>query len=400
MQKQILIIGGDNGGGSAGDQIMCEAACDFFSKKGYIVYTDAQCVEWESPIPGVHVIQQLRKDSSRSVFSRICNAFFKLYRILMLPLVVKTKYDIPFLRHGNDFKRVLQQTDVVLFSGCGGLTDKYPTNVLMWASIVRCASKLKIPVYISGVGIGPLHKFYLVPLVKYICHTVNFFSVRDKNCSYMWAKKNLKRDNFCWVPDDAAYYDGYETHELTSKGKLNIGVSLMPSLFEDENTINHVAEKFSDISKRNNDIVWHLVSVTHEDYGLLKRLHSRVKESILLPPMTPSATKNAVSQVDIMISARYHGCVFAVSQQIPVIALYYEEYWEHKNQGALSMFGLENLTYHIDVLNSREFDDILDKIINERQQLIHILRKSRESLKDKSYYIHNLIIKEHANNLG
>lgn len=28
-KKQILIIGGDNGGGSAGDQIMCEAACDF-----------------------------------------------------------------------------------------------------------------------------------------------------------------------------------------------------------------------------------------------------------------------------------------------------------------------------------------------------------------------------------
>lgn len=400
MQKQILIIGGDNGGGSAGDQIMCEAACDFFIKNGYKVYTDAQCIEWKSPISGVRVIQQLRKDTSRSIFSRIWNAFFKLYRLLVLPLVVKVKFDIPFLRHGNDFKKVLQNTDVVLFSGCGGLTDKYPINVLMWASIVRCASKLKIPVYISGVGIGPLHKIQLVLLTKYICNKVNFFSVRDKSCSYMWAKCNLKCDNFCWVPDDAAFYDGYETYKVDLKGKLNIGVSLMPSLFKDYIAIDQVAEKFSNIAKRNNDIVWYLVSVTHEDYDLLKRVHSRVKESVLLPLMSPSATKNAISQLDVMISARYHGCIFALSQQIPVIALFYEEYWERKNQGALSMFGLENLTFHIDVLKGDEFDYILNKIIKERQQLINVIRKNKESLKNKSFFIHNLIIRKHANNLG
>ena len=78
--------------------------------------------------------------------------------------------------------------------------------------------------------------------------------------------------------------------------------------------------------------------------------------------MSPSATKNAISQFDVMVSARYHGCVFAVSQQIPVMALYYEEYWKQKNQGVLSMFGLENLTYHIDVLNSEEFDEIFIKL--------------------------------------
>lgn len=31
--KTILIIGGDNGGGSAGDELMCEAACAFFRKE-------------------------------------------------------------------------------------------------------------------------------------------------------------------------------------------------------------------------------------------------------------------------------------------------------------------------------------------------------------------------------
>lgn len=51
-KKKILIIGGDNGGGSAGDQIMCEAACDFFVKNGYSVYTDAQSIDWKSPVKG------------------------------------------------------------------------------------------------------------------------------------------------------------------------------------------------------------------------------------------------------------------------------------------------------------------------------------------------------------
>ena len=98
-KKKILIIGGDNGGGSAGDQIMCEAACDFFVKNGYSVYTDAQSIDWKSPVKGVTTILQLRKDFYTTKFQRVLKSILKIYRIITFPLFCRIKRPLPLLLH-------------------------------------------------------------------------------------------------------------------------------------------------------------------------------------------------------------------------------------------------------------------------------------------------------------
>ena len=94
--KTILIIGGDNGGGSAGDELMCEAACAFFQKRGFKVYTDAQYLSWRSPIDEVITVMQLRKDCYRNKLERILKSVLKLYRLLLLPFFIKSEGNIPF----------------------------------------------------------------------------------------------------------------------------------------------------------------------------------------------------------------------------------------------------------------------------------------------------------------
>lgn len=397
-QKQILIIGGDNGGGSAGDQLMCEAACYFFIRHNYIVYTDAQSISWKSPIKGVNTIVQLRKDVYNNIYERIFKSMLKLYRIFLLPYVCKTKVNIPFFLHGNAFKSCLQKCNVVLFAGCGGLTDKYGINILMWKSIVKSAKRLRIPIYISGVGIGPLSSKYNIRNVKYILNNVDYVTVRDYLLSLDITQKLCLTKRYTWVPDDACFYNGFETYKLPSNNKKKrIGLSIMSS-FRNTLTYSLFIECLQHYFSKD-DITIYLISVTHEDYDTLLEISHKVSNSILLPRLSPSATKNVISQLDLMISSRYHGCVFALSQGVPVIGIYNESYWKEKIKGVLSMFDFKDSVYAFNDICSSDLFQKSDEMLKNLNYYRNNLFTRKQTLKEKAYYVHNIILNA-ARSLG
>ena len=396
-QKQILIIGGDNGGGSAGDQIMCEAACDFFVKAGFKVYTDAQSLDWQSPISGVTTILQLRKDVYNTNFRRIVKSFLKLYRIIAFPIFCRTKRNVPFFLHGNEFKTCFQNSDIILFAGCGGLTDKYPITVLMWWSLIKAALKCSKPVYISGVGIGPIHSPICKSLIRKIINHVNYITVRDAHVSYDWVKKLSKLNNFDWVPDDACFYIGNDKYYIPSsliKGRL-IGINIMNAAFPSDILIKTFCHELSSVVTDADRFC--LIPVTHEDSEVLNRIVKYLSASrcIVIPPISPSATKHVVSQLDIMISCRYHGCVFGVSQGIPTIGLYAEEYWKDKNNGVLEMFGCSNSAFSVSNITNGDFRNKVTEFLDNPEPIKLMLNEHIQVLKGKAYMVHKMILKNY-----
>lgn len=393
-KKQILIIGGDNGGGSAGDQIMCEAACDFFVKAGFKVYTDAQSLDWQSPISGVTTVLQLRKDFYNTKLQRVIRSFLKLYRIIAFPMFCRTRRSIPFFLHGNEFKTCFQNSDVILFAGCGGLTDKYPITVLMWWSLIKAALKCSKPVYISGVGIGPIHSSICRNLIRKIINHVNYITVRDAHVSYDWVKRLSKVDNFDWVPDDACFYIGNDKYDLpanSSKGRM-IGINIMRSAFSSEMLIEAFCHELTSIGTDTDRFC--LIPVTHEDTDILNQLVKLLSASrcIVIPPISPSATKHVISQLDIMISCRYHGCIFGVSQEIPTIGLYAEEYWKDKNNGVLEMFGCANFAFSVSNITDGDFRNKVIEILDNPEPIKLILNEHLQVLKGKASMVHKMIL--------
>ena len=399
--KTILIIGGDNGGGSAGDGLMCEAACAFFQKRGFKVYTDAQYLSWRSPIDEVITVMQLRKDCYRNKLERILKSVLKLYRLLLLPFFIKSEGNIPFFLHGNDFKVLLQKCDFILFAGCGGLTDKYIVNVLMWWSIVKSAKIMNKPVYVSGVGIGPIHSLICKEMIKYIVDNVAYITVRDYVNSYRWIRQLAHNQNYDWVPDDACFYTGRDTYQITKKkDRKVIGISLMSSLFKNEDQFLSVCQYLKYIFSEYYDCTLYLLAITHEDHKILSVVSQLIENSIIVPLLSPSATKNIVSQLDMLITSRYHGCVFGASQGIPTIGLYSEEYWKNKNMGVLEMFGCKNAVFSICDIQSSNMEDKISEFLLTPDFIRHEMKQKKSVLMKKSYFVHNKIFEIYENTLG
>lgn len=392
-RKQILIVGGDNGGGSAGDQIMCEAACAFFVKNGYKVYTDAQSLHWKSPIEGVTTILQLRKDFYKTRFQRILKSILKLCRIIFFPIYCQSKKSYYLLFHGNEFKMYFQKSDVILFAGCGALTDKYPVTVLMWWAIIQAAKRSNKPIFISGVGIGPIKSRICKYFIRKIVNNVNFITVRDNNNSYRWIKQLSSMDNYDWVPDDACFYNGKDKYyiEPNFQGRI-IGINIMKSVFPTDSVIKIFCENLLQIASLGDKFC--LISVTHEDYEILVSMIPCLgkERCILVPQISPSATKHAISQLDLMISCRYHGCVFGVSQQVPTVGIYAEEYWKEKNEGVLSMFGCYESLFSISDIEDGAFREGVIRVLKEAEHLKSIMKKRKQELEAKAYLVHKKIL--------
>jgi polysaccharide pyruvyl transferase WcaK-like protein len=389
---KIIIIGGDNGGGSAGDEVMCEAACAFFRQhsKDLEILTDAQRTDWNAPIEGVKVFQQLRKDHTKNKNFLALSALRKIARLLALPFLVD-KYGFAFLLgHGVQFRSELKGANILFFAGCGGLNDKYPINALAWWSMIKAAKKLGIKVYISGLGIGPLANPLVSLLVKKIVNSVDFISVRDTNFSYSYLKKNKTDANYSWVPDDAFHYLSFPKKK-SDPSVLRVGINFMPTFFKNKTELSCIAKLLSENLESNFQI--HLLPITHEDYEALHSLGRHISGATIHERTTPSKMKALVNSMDFLISARYHGCVFGVSQKIPTIGVYSEEYWRQKIAGVFEMAAIEatllKLSDFVFALRSKT----LSKLIYENQSKI-ISDTRLVELENRSFFVHKIALAE------
>ena len=396
--KTILIIGGDNGGGSAGDEIMCEAACDFFIKSGFYVVTDAQTESWKSPVPNVNVVKQIRKDDYKNLITRFLKSILKMYRIFLLPLVIRKKYNIPLLLHGNKFKNTMQHVDVVLFAGCGGITDKYLVNVLAWWSIIRSAQRLNVPVYMSGIGVGPLNNKILRFFVRRFIHIPKYITLRDSVMSEHIVNELGRCKNLIVVPDDAYFYEvGGETKKQVEEllltldtSKKNIGINVMSRIFSNEAKIDLFVTMLREVFP-NDFFNLIFVAVTQEDVHILLKIQHKLKYGCVVDKKSPSYIKSLIGKMYLMISARYHGCVFGVCGNVPTIGLYGEEYWKNKIIGALSFTGSEDYAYPINTLS---LYPVVSKIFDNYDDIKNKIRDLNENLKQSAFFIHHLIVKE------
>lgn len=390
---KILIIGGDNGGGSAGDEIMCEAACSYFRalRSDLEIVTDAQSQDWRSPVSNIKVVQQLRKDSHKGKTDRAFKAALKLLRISIFPYVVEKTRLHWTIGHGKYFAQQLMTSDVVFFAGCGGLADKYPVNVLTWWSIIMAAKKLNIKVYISGAGIGPLRNGLTRHLVSRLLRSTEFVTARDFNES-LGHLKALKRDgNYDWVPDDAFFYGDNGTR-LTDGPGLKLGINLMPPLFGSDAEIYELAELIGQNIRACPRYTPYLLPVTHEDYAVLKKMKERIPEAVLVDCITPTAMKELVGSMNVMISARYHGCVFGISKKTPTLGLYKEDYWKQKIRGVFDMAQLDDCALSVDeftsILGTGRLHHLLSHMANKQ-----ITDKRIEELREKAFLSHRLASK-------
>ena len=90
---------------------------------------------------------------------------------------------------------------------------------------------------------------------------------------------------------------------------------------------------------------------------------------------------------DICVTMKHHPIIFALGEKVPVISLALGDYYEHKNIGALGIFGLEKCNIILsDALYYRDFDLILDEIYSAKENIIRKIEESYKEVRQKKAY--------------
>lgn len=391
----IIVLGGASGGGNCGDELMCEAALHYFAKNAphLELITDSQDPAWVSPVPVSRTITRLCTDRN---CSSLAKAIKKPVRYLLLPHAYSSRLLRPAVGHGLEFLEALRSARAIFCAGHGMLAGKYLGAVCSFAAIARAARKAKVPMFISGVGVGPFSSSISRYLASKPLKAAELVTLREGSLSLEETRRmGVDQSRVLVVPDDAAFYSPLPVAEARyllqaqlglAQDEPYIAVSIMkhilgPDWSDGARALGRrLAATLPAVRKV-------FVPMAHEDMPVLQAASQADAGSLVVGPQTPAMTKATMGGADMAISARYHGCVFALSQRVPTLAIHREDYWMHKNAGVIEMFQ-GGCQVALDGAGEDELPQAAERLWLERSQIASRIGQRLEVLKEHAYYCH------------
>lgn len=168
------------------------------------------------------------------------------------------------------------------------------------------------PMYAVGVDIPLSGDRY--DLVK----KTPFRKILIRSKEYFWIAREQGLKNIAYMPDLAFWYTPPE--RKAPSGKLKLGVSLTEHLLNSEE---HIQDHISRVLYRKKDQLEIIFVVFKpEDETMIQKVISRRPFSCkVLKPETPEQMLDRISELDALLTMRFHGAVFANVCRVPFISL-------------------------------------------------------------------------------
>ncbi len=360
--EEILVAGG-YGWGNAGDEAQCTQTLKVLSKR----YPDLQIVCLTPNIKysfnhnkdffcryasRVMVFNQGRSFNLFSYIekSRLKSISFFLKFIVTWLNCFLVRADLPvFLINSRTASFLYEMKEARLLFFCGGGYLTGSTYSRLWDGILMCACAhvLRTDVVMSGETIGnfmtPFNRF----LARWGFSHVKLISTRDKEAS-LNALKEIGLDDpdrFFATHDDALFCEKDPDFKFSSGSYVVVNFMdyRMPDYSELSCRLvqicNALHDRFSKIvflPMDNLDISYFKKLV--EQYGL------KNVEMFGDAPAPFRTARSLISESSMCLTMRHHPIVFALGEAIPVVSLFCNDYFRHKNIGALSLFGLDDFS--------------------------------------------------------
>lgn len=329
----------------------------------------------------------------------LCSYIFRYFRLNLFP---------------KRFRKTVEElvsSNMLHVSGGGNLNSFWPGHIYYRFLMITLADIFNKEIILTSQTIGLLkstfHKFLLGLCLK----KVNVIEVRDQAYSRrVLLNLGISDTKILNVIDDAYEYNFGPTLSRNIKkiifdrfpdvkNKLRIGISMhrWPSI-TDFGTIKKIFEKliqnypnayffiiphhFDDKNGLDLDFMTRLFDknmkhVGFFDYKALIAIANKTKS-------TPAdIIRVATANMDVVISSRYHGLVFALSSSVPALAINYDRYYSLKNKGLLSNFFNDSKTYIVPVNEIERVLDKTEKIIKNREKIVSELKFINKKLAKK-----------------
>jgi len=302
----------------------------------------------------------------------------------------------------NKSLELLENADIIVVCGGGFLGGK-KLDSLMHIYQIYVDTLFKKPVYVMGNSIEPISNKVVKKYTEGVLKRVDYIFAREK-ITEEYLKKILPFNKFCRIPDMAFSLEDKEYEfdymdKLKKENDIIIGITVRNWNFPNvkdknkakENYLKAVADSMDFIIEKYNSVFVFVPQVIVEfgdDTETAKEIKKIMKNSnkfvIRNDDYSPYEIKAMASKCDYFIGTRMHSNIFATSMKIPTTAIAYEK----KTNGIMETVNMSDYVVEIDTITKEELINTIEKMINNRKEIIKILNKRipeiREEIEEKT----------------
>ncbi len=283
----------------------------------------------------------------------------------------------------------IKNANVLHIGGGGYLTGKTPSRLFDYMGLIKIANFLNTDVILSGHNIGIWQNRTQKRIAKQL-KKAKYIGLRDNDKSIESLKEISVYDSSKVIPlyDDALFCESATREELEKyfvKNSLNINKKyiLINSYYfkSTEKIVKQTLEKITnivDVNFKETDIEIILLSMHESDLPALKFVQKNLnlKSSIFYHNDDFRIVISLIRNAHIVISMRHHPIIFAMSNGVPTISVVFDDYFKHKNNGAMKLFEQENYVCREDEVENGVFEKKLKTLIEKRDDISSIILKN------------------------
>ena len=355
-------------------------------------------------------LYSIKNKNKKSALHYIGNTFFKILFLIRMTLLLLNAYLIrlgvpTFFLSSKRVKLldVIKDCDLVFFVGGGYLTGSTLSRLWDGMLVLKIASIFGKPVFLSGQTVGvwgnKLNKF----IAKWGLKHAELITVRDPVDSYAALSEiGIEESRFSVCCDDALFCKCSSLENIPFDG-FDLNADYIAFHFHywgasekkaKDKILDYAVCCLEKLKLKNKKII--VISMTKSDEESINDLKSRYHDDDLHYfeyNYDYELVRGVLANALYCITMKHHPIIFSLGECTPVITLNYSDYYEHKNRGALRLFGLEKYSVRIenespdtliDIVNEVEanYDSIVEGIAdklsemkNERKQFFHEIEK-------------------------
>ena len=333
---------------------------------------------------------------------------------LWLILYKSLQLDAGFLTRDNrDVVKEYRDAEWIIFCGGEHINDVGPGLFIALYEIIF-GKLLGKPVMLYAQSFGPFNQKYARPLIKTILNKADIITTREE-ISRMYLRDIGVTAPIFGTADAAFMLPTIHREEaLTliehetgiSKNELMVGVSAILWNFPDQkgnaneklkNYIEAMAGAIDHIiTKLNASVIFfpHTIGISPGDDRLASmkifdKIHHKSNVNVLTKDYPPEQLKGMYGCMDLFIGTRFHSCIFALSMNVPTIAIRYA----HKATSIMEMLDLDVYACDINTITMHDLISKIDKILAEREKIKGILKEKIKVMQARSMDNVNLAIK-------
>jgi polysaccharide pyruvyl transferase WcaK-like protein len=291
--------------------------------------------------------------------------------------------------------QLIQEHDIIHISGGGYLTGKTRSRLWEFCLLMRMCQLLGKPYILTGHNIGVFQDANDRKIVKMGLAGANHIGLRDRGISEKeLAEIGVTGPHITSTCDDALFCERISNEEVHRVIQTSGGDATKPWVAvnfhhwgQDESSRDSIESRFAEVcdqisAKYGLQIA--LIAMTPSDVAPEANIAKRMKQPSLVIPYSPDyrVVRGIIANSLFVFTMKHHPIVFAQGECVPVVSVALDDYYYHKNKGAMDNTGDGQY-----LADARAFSDetvltIIDRAIRDQGEIRERMKRWTDTMRE------------------